>query len=243
MPVQRPLYVYYQEPIHENWVTVGAYKHDADSKSGSFTYLEDFTESGAAVSIDPFNLPIRPGKPTQFLAKRYGGLHDVLRDSGPDGWGCYLLAKFGGLSHNSTSLDFLKKSGNDDRWGALAIGNSAKAPSTMLEVPSLPSFDLLVEELAAMEEGKPAVDPKLRKRLQEYSGGGARPKATVKDKEGVLWIAKPRSRYDHLETPVDFVVQKARECFSEPASVLTTNVRDSVQKHFDKTSQLLDGSR
>lgn len=202
MENKRPLYVYYQAPESGEWKTIGAYRHDQEKKLGSFTYLESYVENDSPVSIDPFNLPIRQGPQIPFACSRYGGLHDVLRDSGPDGWGRYLLSKFSGVKQDASSLEFLRRSKNHDRWGALAIGDSVKAPTSFMDTPTFPGFDLLVDELAALEDGKPAVDAKLRRRLQEYSGGGARPKATVRDKDGALWIAKPRSRHDHPETPV-----------------------------------------
>ena len=52
-------------------------------------------DAGFSWSIDPVNLPFFPD--TEFLAPRYGGLHDVLRDAAPDGWGKLLLHREHGL--------------------------------------------------------------------------------------------------------------------------------------------------
>lgn len=202
IPRDRSLFVYCQNPLNGTWETVGKFSHDRLQKIGTFTYLDEYVRSNDAQSIDPVNLPIWPGRQKPTPASRYGGLHDVLRDSGPDGWGQYLLCKFSGVNADASALEFLLKSTNNDRWGALAIGASIRPPERLLESPEFPGFDLLVDEIAALEEGKPAISPKLRKRLQEYSGGGVRPKATLRDQNGIFWIAKPRSRYDHAETPV-----------------------------------------
>lgn len=198
----KKLYVYRQAPLTGAWETVGLFEHNATEESGSFTYLEAYANSGEAQSIDPVNLAIQPGTQKPYLARRYGGLHDVLRDSSPDGWGQYLLCEFMGVKQNATDLEFFIHSRNTDRWGALAFGTNITPPIYLQESPTPPSIDLLVDELAAMEEGKSALDQRLRNRPQECSLGGARPKASLQDQDGVWWITKPRSRHDRAETPV-----------------------------------------
>lgn len=200
--MQRKLYVYCQNPLNGTWETVGRFGHDHLKKIGAFTYLDEYVSLSDAQSIDPVNLPISPGQQNSTPASRYGGLPDVLRDSAPDGWGQYLLCKFSDVGADASALELLLKSKNNDRWGALAIGASIRPPEWLLAPPEYPDLDLLIDEIAALEVGKPAVSPKLRKWLQEYSGGGVRPKATLRDSEGAFWLAKPRSLHDHAETPV-----------------------------------------
>jgi serine/threonine-protein kinase HipA len=61
---------------------------------------------------------------------------------------------------------------------------------------------LLVLELAAMSEQRPAVDARLRRRLvQTASVGGARPKATLRDDEGRYWLVKPQIASDIADIP------------------------------------------
>lgn len=198
----KKLYVYRQTPLTGEWEPVGLFEDNAKEGSGSFTYLESYANSGEAQSIDPVNLPIQPGAQKPYLVARYGGLHDVLRDSSPDGWGQYLLCEFMGVKQNATDLEFFLHSRNADRWGALAFGTDITAPNRLQLNPTPPSIDLMIGELAAMEEGRPAVDQKLRNRLQQCSLGGARPKASLQDQDGVCWIVKPRPLHDYEETPV-----------------------------------------
>lgn len=196
------IYVYRQTPLTGALETAGLFEHNSKEESRSFTYLESYANNVESQTIDPINLPIQPGEQRPYLATRYGGLHDVLRDGSPDGWGQYLLCEFMGVKHNATDLEFFLNSRNTDRWGALAFGTDITPPNRLQLNPTPPSIDLMIAELDAMEEAKPAVDQKLRNRLQQCSLGGARPKATWQDQDGVCWIVKPRSLHDYEETPV-----------------------------------------
>ncbi len=189
------LYVYLQRPDNGEWVVVGRYQHMRDI--GEFVYAPSYFDAGLKWAIDPVNLPLIKGE--VHIARRYGGLFDVLRDAGPDAWGQMLLRKKEGLSEKSTALDYLIKAGNGDRWGALAIGTSKKASVAHLASPKLNRVDDLVAELTALTESKPAVHPALRKRLfATPSMGGARPKATVQDGD-TFWLVKPGLHTDTVD--------------------------------------------
>jgi serine/threonine-protein kinase HipA len=77
------------------------------------------------------------------------------------------------------------------------------APSVAeLSNPRLFQLPLLVRELAAMSEQRPAVDARLRRRLvQTASVGGARPKATLRDDEERYWLVKPGIASDIADIP------------------------------------------
>ncbi|WP_275272387.1 type II toxin-antitoxin system HipA family toxin, partial [Limnobacter sp. P1] len=199
----RPLYVYMQRPDTEQWLTVGAYWFDETSSLGRFKYAPSYEEAGHAWVIDPVNL-IRQGIPGEvYIARRYQGLHDVLRDACPDSWGQAVLKKLHGLSGNPSPLTYLKIASNADRWGALAVGSSPKPSVAALATPRLPKLDAVVSELQAMAARKPAVDARLRARLQQTpSLGGARPKATVQDLQGRYWLVKPVVPNDTANIPM-----------------------------------------
>ncbi|GGY26311.1 type II toxin-antitoxin system HipA family toxin [Pseudoduganella albidiflava] len=196
----RPLFVYLQRPDTGDWVTVGRYLKPAENINGQFRYAPSYVDAALAWSIDPVNLPFRPD--TEWTAERYQGLHDVLRDACPDAWGQALLRRVHNLPEGAPLQRYLVLAGNTDRWGALAVGTGKKPSVAELASPKLPQLSLLVEELNAMSERRPAVDVRLRKRLvQTASVGGARPKATVQDEAGQYWLVKPQVATDVAEIP------------------------------------------
>jgi serine/threonine-protein kinase HipA len=198
---RRKLYVYLQRPDTGEWVTVGRHLAPGMLLPGSFEYAPSYAEAGLAWAIDPVNLPFIPGR--RFEAPRYAGLHDVLRDACPDAWGQALIRREHALPADEQPLRYLLLSSNADRWGALAVGGRPKPSFAELNAPTLPQLGDLVEELVALVEDRPALRPALRRRLiQTASVGGARPKATVRDPEGRLWLAKPRVPADVTDIPM-----------------------------------------
>ena len=198
--ISKPLYIYLQRPDTGEWVTVGRYKLK-QSGVGSFKYAPSYCDAGFTWAIDPKNLPFMPD--TEIPASRYQGLHDVLRDAGPDAWGQALLRREANLPENASPLDYLRKASNLDRWGALALGSSIKPPAAQINTPGLPQLNEVVEELAALAERRPALRAKIRSRLvQTASVGGARPKATVRGDNGQFWLVKPALATDVADIPL-----------------------------------------
>lgn len=196
-------YVYLQRPDSHEWVTVGRYEASpdvADIPSGVFQYAPSYVRAGLAWSIDPVGLPFIPGE--RFLAQRYRGLHDALRDACPEAWGQAVLRKEHGLPEGTSPARFLRTASNDERWGALAIGSSKVPSVSELRKPRLSELEHLARELRAMAEGKPPVALRLRRRLVHTASlGGARPKATVRDEAGRIWLVKPRLASDVADLP------------------------------------------
>lgn len=194
---RRPLFVYLQRPDNGEWVVAGRYLHDTQTGIGSFRYAPSYIEAGLTWAIDPVNLPFIPG--VEHLARRYGGLHDVLRDAGPDAWGQLLIRREHQVGEHATAIQFLRLSGNGDRWGALAIGDTAKPHVAQLASPKLHQLDALVQEVLAIADSKPPIHAQLRKRLfATPSMGGSRPKATVQDGER-YWLVKPGLMTDTVD--------------------------------------------
>ena len=198
--ISKPLFIYLQRPDTGEWVTVGRYKLN-QSGVGTFKYAPSYCDTGLAWAIDPKNLPFLPDM--EIPASRYQGLHDVLRDAGPDAWGQALLRREANLGENASPLDYLRKASNLDRWGALAMGSSIKPPTAQLNTPGLPQLNEVVEELAALAERRPTLRAKIRSRLmQTASVGGARPKATVRGDGGQFWLVKPALATDGADIPL-----------------------------------------
>ena len=200
LSTSKPVYVYLQRPDNAEWVTVGRYKTGKPGE-GFFKYAPSYIDAGLAWAIDPRNLPFLPG--TDVPAPRYQGLHDVLRDACPDAWGQALLRREHNLPENAPPLQYLLKASNLDRWGALAVGPSAKAPDAKVNTPGLPQLSEVIEELAALAERRPTIRAKIRTRLvQTASLGGARPKATVQGDNGQFWLVKPELATDIANIPL-----------------------------------------
>lgn len=193
----KPLYVYLQRPDNGEWVVAGAYRKDNDGITGHFKYAPSYAERALHWAIDPVNLPFLPAM--DHLARRYGGLHDVLRDASPDSWGQTLLRRAHNLPANTPHVQYLVLSGNGDRWGALAVGKTARPDVAKRASPKLDKLDALVDELLAISEHRPPVNAQLRKKLfATPSLGGARPKATVQD-NGTFWLVKPGLATDTVD--------------------------------------------
>ena len=185
-------------------------RSEAGSASGRFRYAPSYIDAGFTWSIDPVNLPLQAER--DLPATRYGGLHDVLRDACPDAWGQALLRRAHGLPENTSAVRYLMLAGNADRWGALAVGRQRVASVAHLASPPLPRLASLVRDLDALADGRPPVDAALRRRrAQTASLGGARPKATVRDEDGELWLVKPGLR------PVRRAALAALPCFRRGA--------------------------
>ncbi|MCK9512802.1 MAG: HipA domain-containing protein [Pigmentiphaga sp.] len=193
----RPFYVYLQRPDDGHWVTIGRYT--AVDHVGQYRYAPSYLEAQLPWAIDPINLPLLAD--VSFPAVRYRGLHDVLRDAAPDAWGRMLLQREYQLPENAPDADYLLRAGNADRWGALAVGHTRKPSVAALASPGLPQLEALARELLAMASHRPAIDPKLRRRLMATpSLGGARPKATVRDGQ-TFWLVKPSLATDLVDIP------------------------------------------
>lgn len=200
LSISKPIYVYLQRPDSGEWVTVGRYKAGQPGE-GFFKYAPSYIDAGLAWAIDPRNLPFLPG--IDVAAPRYQGLHDVLRDTCPDAWGQALLRREHNLPEDAPPLQYLLKASNLDRWGALAIGPSAKPPDAKFSTPGLPQLSEIIEELTALAERRPTIRAKIRARLvQTASVGGARPKTTVQGDNGEFWLVKPEITTDVANIPL-----------------------------------------
>lgn len=182
-----------------DWITVGTISPDQQDRQGRFTYSAGYLESDQALPIDPIGLP-RLDTST-YLAQRYGGLIDVVRDASPDGWGKHLLIREGKATDRTSDFDIALLASNSDRWGALCLGTSKKPSVAHTRAPSLSSLEDLLEEIDLLQRFEPARHSRLRKQLLDRSSiGGARPKVTLRDNQRWL-IAKPLDRSDPMDVP------------------------------------------
>jgi serine/threonine-protein kinase HipA len=87
-----------QRPDTAKWLVVGVYWRDESSSLGRFIYAPSYVEAAYPWIIDPVGLAQSSNSSQVFVATRYNGLHDVLRDACPDSWGQSILRKTHGLA-------------------------------------------------------------------------------------------------------------------------------------------------
>jgi len=212
MIITSSVYVHLQRPDNGEWVTVGRYTLNraeavGERSIGQFVYAPSYLDAAYPWVIDPINLPRLDH--VIYVAPRYEGLTDVLRDISPDAWGKLLLQREYNLTNTAHEFDYLVHASNADRWGALTVSRTRNPNPALASSPKLAKLDELLQELQLMAEQKASKYPELRKRLMKTpSLGGARPKATVQDKND-YWLVKPTIATDVTNTALlEYAVMK-----------------------------------
>jgi serine/threonine-protein kinase HipA len=175
----------------------------------SFEYDKAWIESGNAQVLDP-DLQLYAGKQYVKEARDNFG---IFLDSSPDRWGRLLMRRREAAwarqeKREQTNLfetDFLLGVYDAHRMGGLRFKLDPEGPflndSKELASPPWTSIRELEQISLKLEEDDVSDNPEYMKWLNMLvapgsSLGGARPKASVTDKNGNLWIAKFPSRYD-----------------------------------------------
>jgi serine/threonine-protein kinase HipA len=175
----------------------------------SFEYHADWLKSPYAFSLDP-SLKLYSGK--QYLTDEKTNF-GVFLDSSPDRWGRTLIQRRESLlaqkekrsSKKLLESDFLLGVFDQHRMGGLRFkfkdglfldDNKDYATPPWSSLRELEAISLKLEDEDA--ENKKDYSQWLRTLVVPGSSlGGARPKATICDTKGHLWIAKFPSRNDH----------------------------------------------
>ena len=176
----------------------------------SFTYADSWLTNGFAQVIDP-DLQLFAGR--QYLGDENKPNFGVFTDSSPDRWGRVLmrrreaaLARQESRAANTLfETDYLLGVHDEHRMGALRFKLSADGPflnnNRDLAAPPWTSIRELEQISLRLEDDDVANDPDYLNWLNMLiapgsSIGGTRPKASVVDNDGHLWIAKFPSRND-----------------------------------------------
>lgn len=170
-------------------------------KAASFTYGLNYARRLDALEVDPVSLSLR--HPQGVLGKRlfpakqlsfFGG----IRDAAPDAWGRRVIeAKLKVPANSLPESQYLLHAGSE-RVGALDIRTDIKqGPSHGTHA----SHDLahLMEAADRIGEGLPVPAHLEGIFVDGTALGGARPKASVRDAQGVLWLAKFSSQQDRFD--------------------------------------------
>ena len=220
----------------------------------SFEYAESWLKSGFAQEVDP-DLKLYEGPQYINDDKPNFGL---FLDSSPDRWGRMLMErreailsrKTGQAKKRLTESDYLLGVNDETRMGALRFKLDREgdflSKQAGADVPPFTSIRELEQASLRIEDDDFFKDEHAQKWLMMLmapgsSLGGARPKASVKDPEGSLWIAKFPSKKDEKDSGAwELIVnQMAKELGIHvavgQAEVYSQKRHTFLTKRFDRT--------
>lgn len=182
-------------------------------ESATFEYAPEWLENPARFSLEPA-LKVGPGP---FHTANDKALFGALGDSAPDRWGRTLMRRperqrasaENRAPRTLSEVDYLLMVTDEARQGALRLateqGGAFLTPSDRKTIPPLIELPKLLSASEKLSEN-PDAEEELRLLLAPGSSlGGARPKASVRDKDGHLAIAK----FPHGEDETDSVLWEA----------------------------------
>ena len=178
----------------------------------SFEYDSEWLAKNQFSFFDP-DLQLFKGRQYVPSDKKLFG---IFTDSCPDRWGRLLMKRREALEAKEqnrsekklTESDYLLGIQDEARMGALRFKTETEgaflADSEKYKVPVWTSIRELEDAAYHFDAGE-GTDKEIKQWLKIIlspgsSLGGARPKATVKDTDGNLWIAKFPSKYDDIDT-------------------------------------------
>ena len=179
-----------------------------DRESATFEYDPSWLAHPDRFSLEPA-LKLGPG-PFHTTSER--PLFGAIGDSAPDRWGRVLMRRAerrraqrkGETPRTVREIDYLLMVDDEARQGALRFAEQEAGPFLAEHGPAkIPPLIELPRLLSAAERvvGETDTDEDLRLLLAPGSSlGGARPKASVRDRDGHLAIAKFPNKGDEIDT-------------------------------------------
>lgn len=171
--------------------------------ASSFAYGLNYARRHDALEVDPVSLSLR--ERDQVLGKRllpvnglalFGG----VRDAAPDSWGRRVIeAKLKVPANSLPESQYLLHAGSD-RVGALDVRETLHDGPTQ-GTPAPHTLEHLMDAAERIEDGLPIPAHLEAIFVNGTALGGARPKASVRDEQGALWLAKFSSRKDSFDIP------------------------------------------
>jgi serine/threonine-protein kinase HipA len=181
--------------------------------ASEFAYGTGYLGRKESFELDPVSLALGnrqriKGKvlfPVNGLGE-FGG----IRDAAPDAWGRRVIeARLKAPANSLLEVQYLLHAGGD-RVGALDVREQQTSPDSA-SASDLHSLPYVLQAAEAVENGGP-VPANLEHFLASGpSAGGARPKASFRDDDGALWLAKFPAKAD------PFDVARAETCTLELA--------------------------
>lgn len=170
-------------------------------------YGQNYLKRPNARELDPLTLslkktagaPAAPGEQSSHITPPNGlALFGAIRDAAPDAWGRRVIeARLRVPANSLPESEYLLNAGSE-RVGSLDVRR------TLTDEPAQPAAGIhampyLLQAADRIEEGLPVPDGLEHIFAAGSSLGGARPKASVRDEQGVLWLAKfamPKDAFD-----------------------------------------------
>ena len=171
--------------------------------ASEFLYGLKYLERPNALELDPLGLSIANKdviRGQRLFPPNQAAYFGAIRDAAPDAWGRRVIEARHKVPLNSLpeSVYLLEAGGN--RVGALDVRESTSATPRQGHSP-ITQLAYLLEAVERIEAGLP-IPQNLASIFDSGSAlGGARAKATVRDEQGVLWLAKFRSLGEQLDVP------------------------------------------
>lgn len=172
-----------------------------DVDASNFAYGTRYLERPESFEIEPVSLSLadRAAVRGRLLFPANGlPLFGGLRDAAPDAWGRRVIEARRRVPANSLPESVYMLEAGGDRIGALDVREHLN-DAGRAGVAAVHALPYLLETVERIERGLP-----IPARLTDLFGsgpgaGGARPKASVRDEQGLLWLAKFASRTDSLD--------------------------------------------
>jgi len=189
------LYVWTWLPGRREPVVAG--RVDRVGSRHTFTYGLRYRSRPDSISLYGPELPLRPGTQEPAAGLSIAG---ALRDGSPDRWGRGVIERRRGAAPNSlTEMEYMLGSGSN-RFGALDFQVDRDAYVPRDDPASLDELQAAADILDRGDELPPDLDSAL---IHGTSLGGARPKATLTDEDGIQWLAKFASSDDRTFSVVN----------------------------------------
>ncbi|RTL25329.1 MAG: type II toxin-antitoxin system HipA family toxin [Burkholderiales bacterium] len=192
--------------IGQDWAPCGQLQMTEEGPAvlaSNFAYGLNYARRPDALEVDPVSLSLQDR--AQILGKRllpanglplFGG----IRDAAPDSWGRRVIeAKLKVPANSLPESQYLLHAGSD-RVGALDVRPTIQDGPTPGQ-SAAHALTYLMDAAERIEDGLPIPAHLEAIFIDGTALGGARPKASVRDEHGVLWLAKFSSRKDGLDIP------------------------------------------
>jgi serine/threonine-protein kinase HipA len=216
MPTRKELAVF--ASLDDQFVPAGLLTLTEENEqllASEYSYGQRYIDRPGALEVDPVSLSLKdkdavrgkkifPDKGLPF----FGG----IRDAAPDAWGRRVIeAKLKAPANGLPESVYLLEAGSE-RVGALDVRADIKSGPRDGHVP-MSELQYLLEAAERIEAGLP-IPAHLEVIFNAGSAlGGARPKAGVRDEQGVLWLAKFPSKGEHLNVPeIEAATLRLAEC-------------------------------
>ncbi len=178
------------------------YKQQAELLTSRFSYGLRYLDRPNAAPVDPVSLAIHgqdvPERGSEIFPVEGLTLFGGIRDAAPDGWGRRVIESRLHAPLNSLPESVYLMEAGSERAGALDIRPSIQSPAKVGHGANIQSLEYLLQAAERIEAGLPVPT-----NLEDFfdagsSMGGMRPKATVHDANGDLWLAKFPATTDTL---------------------------------------------